>query len=65
MSARDFRCFKFLSFVTGPHLHMRVRWNEASLDPTPLLAMTLPETGKAKAAEHAKPVRTWKPAPER
>lgn len=30
--------------VTGPHLHMGVRWNGAYLDPTKLLALTLPET---------------------
>jgi len=51
--------------VTGPHLHMGVRWNDAYLEPTQLVAMTLPETGKVKAAEHVKPVRTRKPAPKR
>jgi len=30
--------------VTGPHLHMGVRWNGAYIDPTKLLALTLPET---------------------
>ena len=30
--------------VTGPHLHMGVRWNGAYLDPVKLLALTLPET---------------------
>ena len=30
--------------VTGPHLHMGVRWEGAYLDPTKLLALTLPET---------------------
>lgn len=30
--------------VTGPHLHMGVRWETSSLDPTKLLALTLPET---------------------
>ena len=29
--------------VTGPHLHMGVRWNGAYLDPTKLLALTLPK----------------------
>ena len=29
--------------VTGPHLHMGVRWNGAYIDPTKLLALTLPE----------------------
>ena len=41
--------------VTGPHLHMGVRWNGAYIDPTKLLALTLPET-------QARP--TPKPAPE-
>ncbi len=30
--------------VTGPHLHMGVRWNGSYIDPTKLLALTLPET---------------------
>jgi hypothetical protein len=30
--------------VTGPHLHMGVRWETSYLDPTKLLALTLPET---------------------
>jgi murein DD-endopeptidase MepM/ murein hydrolase activator NlpD len=29
--------------VTGPHLHMGVRWNGAYLDPTKLLGLTLPK----------------------
>jgi len=29
--------------VTGPHLHMGVRWNDAYLDPTKLLGLTLPK----------------------
>jgi len=29
--------------ATGPHLHMGVRWNGAYLDPTKLLALTLPK----------------------
>ena len=29
--------------VTGPHLHMGVKWNGAYLDPTKLLALTLPK----------------------
>jgi murein DD-endopeptidase MepM/ murein hydrolase activator NlpD len=33
--------------VTGPHMHMGVRWNGAYLDPVALLAMTLPKTGAA------------------
>jgi len=32
--------------VTGPHLHMGVRWEGSYLDPTKLLALTLPETDK-------------------
>jgi murein DD-endopeptidase MepM/ murein hydrolase activator NlpD len=28
--------------VTGPHLHMAVRWESAYIDPTKLLALTLP-----------------------
>jgi murein DD-endopeptidase MepM/ murein hydrolase activator NlpD len=31
--------------VTGPHLHMEVRWNGAYLDPTKLLELTLPKLG--------------------
>ena len=32
--------------VTGPHLHMGVRWNGAYLDPTKLLALTLPKLSR-------------------
>jgi murein DD-endopeptidase MepM/ murein hydrolase activator NlpD len=32
--------------VTGSHLHMGVRWKGSYLDPTKLLALTLPETDK-------------------
>jgi hypothetical protein len=32
--------------VTGPHLHMGVRWEGSYVDPTKLLALTLPETHK-------------------
>ena len=40
--------------ATGPHLHMGVRWNGAYLDPTKLLALTLPKLSPAKrtAATH-------------
>ena len=43
--------------VTGPHLHMGVRWNGAYLDPTKLLGLTLPHLGseKRKAATRARP----------
>lgn len=34
--------------VTGPHVHMGVRWNGAYLDPTKLLALTLPKVSPAK-----------------
>jgi len=37
--------------VTGPHLHMGVRWNGAYLDPTKLVALTLPETHAAAAGK--------------
>lgn len=41
--------------VTGPHLHMGVRWNGAYLDPVQLLGITLPKLNErsAKAARHA------------
>jgi murein DD-endopeptidase MepM/ murein hydrolase activator NlpD len=32
--------------VTGPHLHMGVRWKGSYVDPTKLLSLTLPETNK-------------------
>lgn len=35
--------------VTGPHLHMGVRWNGAYLDPVQLLAMTLPKVASDKS----------------
>jgi murein DD-endopeptidase MepM/ murein hydrolase activator NlpD len=34
--------------VTGPHLHMGVRWNGAYLDPVQLLALTLPKLDSEK-----------------
>lgn len=34
--------------VTGPHLHMGVRWNGAWLDPVKLIGLTLPATGAAE-----------------
>jgi len=36
--------------VTGPHLHMGVRWNGAYLDPTKLLNLTLPKLREIPAA---------------
>jgi murein DD-endopeptidase MepM/ murein hydrolase activator NlpD len=39
--------------VTGPHLHMGVRWNGAYIDPTKLLALTLPETGAETKGTHS------------
>jgi hypothetical protein len=43
--------------VTGPHLHMGVRWNGAYLDPTKLLGLTLPNLGaeKPRATTAARP----------
>ena len=43
--------------VTGPHLHMGVRWETSYLDPTKLLALTLPETRKAAPERRARPSR--------
>jgi murein DD-endopeptidase MepM/ murein hydrolase activator NlpD len=40
--------------VTGPHMHLGVRWDGAYLDPVELLAMTLPKT-EAGGAEQRKP----------
>ncbi len=41
--------------VTGPHLHMGVRWNGAYLDPVQLLALTLPRTDAGTAPRKAAP----------
>ncbi len=37
--------------VTGPHLHMGVRWDGAYLNPVKLIALTLPETHTAEPPE--------------
>jgi murein DD-endopeptidase MepM/ murein hydrolase activator NlpD len=37
--------------VTGPHMHMGVRWNGAYLDPVQLLSLTLPKTEAAVATK--------------
>jgi hypothetical protein len=47
--------------VTGPHVHMGVRWNGVWLDPVQLLGLTLPQTGAqtaAKTSEAARPHHT-------
>lgn len=41
--------------VTGPHLHMSVRWDGGWLDPVQLLALTLPKLQPAEAAHHTHP----------
>jgi murein DD-endopeptidase MepM/ murein hydrolase activator NlpD len=43
--------------VTGPHLHMGVRWNGAYLNPTRLIGLTLPNVGpeKRRATTRARP----------
>ena len=47
--------------ATGPHLHMGVRWNGVYLDPTKLLALTLPKLDSRKSTatrtlqSHSKP----------
>ena len=49
--------------VTGPHLHLGVRWDGAYIDPVALLAMTLPKTASGDAekkggtAAHKAPTR--------
>lgn len=37
--------------VTGPHMHMGVRWDGAYLDPKKLLAMTLPKSGETEGTK--------------
>lgn len=43
--------------VTGPHLHMGVRWKAANLDPVELLALTLPKL-QTTPQPHGPPART-------
>ncbi len=38
--------------VTGPHLHLGVRWNAVWLDPVQLLALTLPKTSQPAPPRH-------------
>lgn len=43
--------------VTGPHVHLGVRWNGANLDPVKLLALTLPVIHKVSASQPSHPTR--------
>ena len=43
--------------VTGPHLHMSVRWEGSYVDPTKLFALTLPETNKVVRTAGTQSVR--------
>ena len=43
--------------VTGPHVHLGVRWNGAYIDPVKLLDLTLPVIHKTSAARRASTVR--------
>jgi murein DD-endopeptidase MepM/ murein hydrolase activator NlpD len=51
--------------VTGPHLHMGVKWNGAYLDPTKLLGLTLPQLDpeKRRAAARARHTERTPPPP--
>jgi murein DD-endopeptidase MepM/ murein hydrolase activator NlpD len=44
--------------VTGPHMHLGVRWNGAYLDPVGLLSLTLPKTTTGRAAAANRSHRT-------
>lgn len=43
--------------VTGPHVHLGVRWNGANLDPVKLLALTLPVVHELPASRRGHPAR--------
>ncbi len=43
--------------VTGPHVHLGVRWNGANLDPVKLLALTLPQVGERPATHRGHAAR--------
>jgi murein DD-endopeptidase MepM/ murein hydrolase activator NlpD len=43
--------------VTGPHVHMGVRWEGSYVDPTKLFVLTLPETDKVVRAADTPSVR--------
>jgi len=43
--------------VTGPHVHVGVRWNGAYLDPVKLLDMTLPVIHKTPVARRTNAAR--------
>jgi murein DD-endopeptidase MepM/ murein hydrolase activator NlpD len=43
--------------VTGPHLHVGVRWNGAWLDPVQLLSLTLPKTNTERRGHAATAMR--------
>jgi murein DD-endopeptidase MepM/ murein hydrolase activator NlpD len=49
--------------VTGPHLHMGVRWNGAYLNPTKLLRLTLPKLSpeQQKTGTRARPTARTRP----
>jgi murein DD-endopeptidase MepM/ murein hydrolase activator NlpD len=45
--------------VTGPHVHLGVRWNGANLDPVKLLALTLPAVHESAApSARSRPVHS-------
>ncbi len=44
--------------VTGPHVHLGVRWNGVWVDPVQLLSLTLPETTAKSTHKSAEPTRS-------